>query len=34
MMEAREKVKGKVGPCNQLYTEMKKQNVPLSKAER
>jgi hypothetical protein len=34
MLEAREKVKGKLEPCNKLYTEMKKQSIQLTKAER
>lgn len=34
MLESRERVKSSFEPCNKLYTEMKKSNVPLSQAER
>lgn len=34
LIAAREQVKGKMEAANEIYKEMKKKNIPLSKGER
>lgn len=34
MQEGKERVKSMFEPCNKLYSEMKKNSLPLSRAER